>query len=87
MTEVATTAISSPGQCGRTRFRPWIRTMVPSAIATAAGVTDPRAAQSASIFGQSAAGSPPGRLIPKRSLIWLAKMMTAMAAVNPTVTG
>ncbi len=38
-------------------------------------------------LGRSSPGSLPVSLSPKRSLIWLAKMMTAMPAVKPTVTG
>ena len=45
-----------------------------------------RALHKPSIFGRKAAGSL-GRLRPKSSFSWLAKMMTAMPAVKPTVTG
>jgi hypothetical protein len=38
-------------------------------------------------FGMSSPGSFPASVMPSRSWIWLAKMMTAMPAVNPTVTG
>ena len=39
------------------------------------------------VVGVAPAGSPAGRDRPSRSLIWLAKMMTAIPAVNATVTG
>ncbi len=45
------------------------------------------AAPSASSLGTSSPGSLPVSVNPNRSLIWLAKMMTAMPAVKPTVTG
>ena len=82
----APTAISMPGQCGRTRRRPTITAMVPSDSATAAGVMVARAAQSAGSFSSSSPGSSV-RLRPSNSRIWLAKMITAMPAVKPTVTG
>ena len=49
------------------------------------GGVQPRA--SASSFGISSPGSFAVSVIPSRSLSWLAKMMTAIPAVNPTVTG
>ena len=86
-TDVATTAISMPGQCGRHRFSPAIRPIVAKASATVAGLTVPKAGASASILAISSPGSLPCSVSPNSSLIWLAKMMTAMPAVNPTVTG
>ena len=44
------------------------------------------AAPSAASFGTTGP-APSGSVRPSRSLIWLAKMMTAMPAVKPTVTG
>ncbi len=76
-----------PGHCGRQRFSPTITAMAPSATATDAGETVPRAAHSASTLGTISAGSPPGRVSPRRGRSWLAKMMTAIPAVKPTVTG
>ena len=80
------TAISIPGQCGRHRRSARITATVPSASAGAAGVTVPRADHSAASFGISSPGSW-SRLRPSISRIWLARMMTAMPAVKPTVTG
>ena len=50
------------------------------------GVTLARASQRAGIFSSSSPGSC-SSVSPKSSLIWLAKMMTAIPAVKPTVTG
>ena len=75
------------GARGAQRFTPTISAIVPAATISAAGFKLPRAAQSTSTFCTISAGSAPGRLSPSKSLIWLAKMMTAIPAVNPTVTG
>ena len=56
-----------------------------TAIAGALAVCRPRA--SASSFGTNSPGSFPASVMPSRSLSWLARMMTAMPEVNPTVTG
>ena len=61
--------------------------MVASDSATVAGSTLGRAAHSAGSFSSSGPGSAPGKARPSSSLIWLAKMITAMPAVKPTVTG
>ena len=52
----------------------------------AAGVRLSRASQSAGIFSSSSPGSF-ASVRPNSSLTWLAKMMTAIPAVKPTVTG
>ena len=56
------------------------------ATAIAAGVTLSRAAQRAGIFARISPGSSV-TLSPKNARIWLANMITAIPAVNPTVTG
>lgn len=86
-TDAAATAISMPGQCGRARRSPKITAMDKSATPTAAGVMLPRAAHSACSFNKISPGSAPGRASPNRSLIWLAKMISPIPAVKPTVTG
>ena len=55
------------------------------AMAAALAVCSERA--STSSFGSNSPGSFVGSEMPNRSLSWLAKIMTAMPAVNPTVTG
>ena len=82
----ATTTIRKPGQCGRTRRRIRMNAIEKSAIAMAAGRTVPAAAQSAASFGTSSPGSC-ARSSPNRSFNWLVRMMTAMPAVKPDVTG
>lgn len=59
---------------------------VATAMASAAGVKVGMAAPSATILGTKAAGSAP-RSRPKSSLSWLARMITPIPAVKPTVTG
>jgi hypothetical protein len=61
--------------------------MLIAAIAMADGFAVCDAPASAVSFGISSPGSLPASVMPNRSLSWLAKMMTAMPAVNPTVTG
>ena len=56
-----------------------------TAIAETLAVCSPPA--STSSFGSNSPGSFAVSVMPKRSLSWLAKMMTAIPAVNPTVTG
>ena len=53
---------------------------------TVDGRIDPIAAAIASIFGMRAAGSC-AMSRPSMSFTWLAKMITAMPVVKPTVTG
>ena len=81
------TAISRPGQFGRSRLSTTISTMLTAAIDIAETFAVGRPCVSATSFGISSPGSLPARAMPKRSLSWLAKMITAMPAVNPTVTG
>lgn len=80
------TAISIAGQCGRQRRSAAMRPIVTAESAAAGmlklGSASPRAAS----FGMSGPGSL-ASVRPSRSLSWLARMMTAMPAVNPTVTG
>jgi hypothetical protein len=57
-----------------------------TAVATAAGLSVASASASAASFGTSGPGSL-ARARPSSSLTWLAKMITAIPAVNPTVTG
>ena len=86
-TAATATAISMPGQCGLSFLAPTIRPMVSSDSATAAGLIVSSDRASVSILAMKAAGSLPSSLSPSRSFTWLAKMMTAMPAVKPTVTG
>ena len=51
------------------------------------GLIVPQACPRAASLGMIAPGSSPASVRPNRSWIWLAKMMTAMPAVKPTVTG
>ena len=83
----AATAISMPGQCGRKRLRPAMTRMVMAASPMEAGSAVGSAAHSAGSFSSSGPGSAPASVRPRSSLIWLEKMMTAMPAVKPTVTG
>ena len=57
-----------------------------AASSTVLASTLPSAPAKASSFGTKAAGSW-ASVRPSRSLIWLAKMIVAMPAVKPTVTG
>ena len=86
-TEATATPISMPGQDGRQRFSPAMVAMVSKATRIADGLNVPHAAVSALSFGISSPGSLPSSDRPNSSLSWLAKMMTAMPAVKPTVTG
>ena len=61
--------------------------MLAAAIASAEPFTVGSACQSTGSFSASACGSGAPSVSPSRSLVWLAKMITAMPAVNPTVTG
>ena len=61
--------------------------MVRNATTIADGLNVPQAAVSALSFGMSSPGSLPSSDRPNSSLSWLAKMMIAMPAVKPTVTG
>lgn len=85
--EAAATAISMPGQCGRNRRSPRMMPIVSAAVSTAAQLTVPAAWPSAMSLSTIGPGSAPESVRPKRSRNWLAKMITAIPAVKPTVTG
>ena len=87
MNAVSVTAINMPGQWGRSFLRPMMIATVPSERATAAGEMVGSACHRTGIFANSGPGSGALSVRPRRSLIWLAKMITAMPAVKPTVTG
>ena len=76
-----------PGQCGRHFFNATTVTMERSAMPAADGFSVPPACHNAISFGTKGPGSLPGSLRPSNSTIWPEKMMTAMPAVKPTVTG
>jgi hypothetical protein len=80
------TAISNAGQFGRSRRTIRIAAIENADMATVAGLTVPIAAQSAVSFGKVSAGSLTS-VSPNRSRACEIRMMTAMPAVNPTVTG
>src|SRR5579862_47961 len=84
--EAATTAMRNDGQAGRKRLTTRMTAADNIAIATVAQLSVGRAAQMALNLGSSSEGSC-AIVSPSRSLIWLAAMITAMPAVNPTVTG
>jgi hypothetical protein len=80
------TATSSAGPRGKKRFISTMTVSAPAATATAAGFTVARTVQSADSFSRKSAGIAP-MFSPSRSRIWLEKMMTAMPAVKPVMTG
>jgi hypothetical protein len=82
-----TTAIRMPGQAGRSFRRKMMIAMLTAARATAEKLAVPSPPANASSFGRNSPGSFVASVIPSRSLSWLAKIMTAIPAVNPTVTG
>ena len=81
------TTISIRGQCGRHRFSPASAATQPSDSASVAGFRLGIAARIAPSFSTSGPGSAPPSVSPRSGTIWLAKMMVAIPAVNPTVTG
>jgi hypothetical protein len=81
------TAIRMPGQLGRSLRSTTMRTMLTAATLTAETLAVCSARANASSFGMSSPGSFEVSVMPSRSLSWLAKMMTDIPAVNPTVTG
>jgi hypothetical protein len=85
--EARQTAISIPGQVGRNVRKTRMVATVRAATAAADGLSVGRASISTGTLSTSAPGSLTASLKPSNSLIWLAKMITAMPAVNPTVTG
>ena len=86
-TDAAATPIRNAGQCGRNRRTVMMMTMVSSATAIGAHPAVGRADPRASSLGTNGPGSGPLSVRPSNSLIWPAKMMTAMPEVKPTVTG
>ena len=86
-TPPAATTISIRGQCGTSRFSANSPPMPASEIASVAGLKVGSAAQSAGSFSSNGPGSGPISRKPKSGAIWLAKMMAAIPAVKPTVTG
>jgi len=80
------TASRNAGQVGRQRRRPMMTARVTAPMAAACALTVSSALHSAWSFGRNAAGSF-GSVRPSSSFSWRAKMMTAMPAVKPTVTG
>ena len=85
--EASATTISIRGQCGRSFFSATSAAIEPSESATVAGRSVGSAAHSAGSLSRSGPGSLPGRVRPSRGTSWLAKMIAAMPAVKPTVTG
>jgi hypothetical protein len=83
----STTAIRMPGQDGRKRRSAAMTTMLTTATAMAAGLAVRSPPASAMSLGTNSPGSFADSVIPPRSLSWLAKMIMAMPAVKPTVTG
>ncbi len=86
-TVVSATAIRKPGQCGRSLRSTRMIPIVPAATPTAAVLTLGRAPASAVSLATIGPGSGPASVSPSRSLSWLARMITAIPEVNPTVTG
>lgn len=81
------TAISMPGQAARQRRSPRMIATVSSATAAVVASRVGAAAASAASLGKRAGGSAPSSVSPKNSRSWLAPMISAIAAVKPTVTG
>ena len=84
--EASTTAIRKPGARGAKRRRPKISSMLPAAMPVAQTFTEPKPPASALILGTNSAGRS-CRPRPKKSLSWLLKMITAMPAVKPVISG
>ena len=76
-----------PGQDGRQRRKPAMMAMLTIATATARRIDGVQAPGERDEFRDEFAGLLPASVIPPRSRSWLAKMITAMPAVKPTVTG
>ena len=85
--EVSTTAIRKAGQWGRQAPHGEDAGDRHDGDREAAGLTVGRAPASAPSLGTIGPGSPPASVRPSISLSWLARMIRAMPAVNPTVTG
>ena len=86
ITAVTATATRKPGHFGRYRRSPTMMPMARTDKASVAGLIVLMLSPMAHSFGSNAAGSL-AMLRPSSSFTWLAKMMTAIPAVNPTVTG
>jgi len=84
--EASVTAISIPGQLGSNRRSRKIRAAEPTPTAIAAGLIVGSAWASAASFGNNGPSSAAGSFRPPRSLSWLAKIVTAIPQVKPTVT-
>ena len=76
-----------PGHCGLARLRIAMMAMVATERPIAVGLAVLSASKRTGSFWASGPGSAPSTLSPRSSLTWLAKMMMAIPAVNPTVTG
>jgi hypothetical protein len=85
--EARPTVIRKAGQCGLKRRTVRMAAIASTETARAAAFTVGSAAASAWSFGTIGPGSPLGKVRPSSSLSWLAKMITAIPDVNPTVTG
>jgi hypothetical protein len=85
-TAARATAIRKDGQAGRSRRNTTIPARDRSVMPTVGKCIVGKASRIAMSVGKSADGSC-AIVSPKRLRSWLAKMMTAMPAVNPTVTG
>ena len=86
ITDASATTIRNPGHVGLKRRSSTMTAMEAAATAKAAGFKVGAACHKASSFGRKAAGSRPARANPRRSRNWLARIMTAMPAVKPTIT-
>ena len=85
-TEASTTAISIPGHAGSQRLNAKISAAEPSPSPSVAGLIVGKAWARTASLGSSRPGSAPASRRPARPLTWLAKMVTAMPQVKPTVT-
>ena len=82
----ASKAIRNPGQVGFHLRRPTITARPSTVSATAAGCVVPMYSANAFQRGTNSAGTAPIRK-PSMSFTWLEKMLTAMPAVKPVITG
>jgi hypothetical protein len=86
-TLAAATEIRIAGAPGAARRRPTMSAIVSAAIPAAYGLKVESASAAARAVSTAPVCAPAASVRPKRSPIWLAKMMTAMPAVKPMVTG
>ncbi len=84
--EATMTATIAPGMRGANRRSRIIISSVPTPTETAAGLHEARLAKYACHLSMNSAGTAPMRR-PAKSLTCEEKMMTAMPAVKPVVTG